>query len=77
MVSGCLTKADVVFMVDSSTSVGSTNFQKLEHFLKVTTTSLTGYQRTSDNIVSIYRHVLVVKVLYILAEGNLKYCHLL
>jgi len=42
MVSGCLTKADVVLMVDSSTSVGSTNFQKLEHFLKVTATSLTG-----------------------------------
>ncbi|WAR11991.1 CO6A5-like protein, partial [Mya arenaria] len=31
---GCLTKADVVFMVDSSTSVGAANFQKLEHFLK-------------------------------------------
>jgi len=32
---GCLQNADVVFMVDSSTSVGNTNFQKLEHFLKV------------------------------------------
>ena len=31
---GCLTSADLVFMVDSSSSVGSTNFQKLEHFLK-------------------------------------------
>jgi hypothetical protein len=33
--SGCLKKADLVFMVDSSSSVGNTNFQKLEHFLKV------------------------------------------
>jgi collagen type VI alpha len=31
---GCLHKADVVFMIDSSTSVGSENFQKTQNFLK-------------------------------------------
>ncbi|XP_053376973.1 uncharacterized protein LOC123528762 [Mercenaria mercenaria] len=31
---GCLQRADLVFMVDSSSSVGNANFQKLEHFLK-------------------------------------------
>ncbi|XP_052233684.1 uncharacterized protein LOC127846468 isoform X4 [Dreissena polymorpha] len=38
--SSCLQKADVVFMVDSSTSVGQTNFAKLEHFLKDVMTKL-------------------------------------
>ncbi|KAK3581063.1 hypothetical protein CHS0354_033849 [Potamilus streckersoni] len=37
---GCLHKADLVFLVDSSSSVGNTNFQKVEHFLKDVVTKL-------------------------------------
>lgn len=37
---GCLHKADVVFMVDSSTSVGSEDFQKTQNFLKNVITNM-------------------------------------
>ena len=33
-VTGCLQKADVVFMLDSSSSVGTLNFEKTENFIK-------------------------------------------
>ncbi|XP_076113274.1 uncharacterized protein LOC143080959 isoform X2 [Mytilus galloprovincialis] len=36
----CLKKADLAFLVDSSSSVGSGNFQKLENFLKNAVTKL-------------------------------------
>lgn len=39
-ISACLKKADLAFLVDSSSSVGSGNFQKLENFLKNAVTKL-------------------------------------
>ncbi|XP_035824757.1 uncharacterized protein LOC101847325 [Aplysia californica] len=37
---GCLQKADVMFLLDSSSSIGQNNFQKLEDFLKNTVKDL-------------------------------------
>lgn len=37
---GCLQKADVVFLLDSSSSIGKDNFHKIEDFLKDVTEEL-------------------------------------